>query len=176
MFTMVCFIQVSSSANGADLFKNPKRPALQATKTSILGAAKKLPSSSAEHRARAIVSKVNNELDEIKFIPADSSSAARADLSVKADSAKSIISGSPLFKVKNYTKETNPIPQVAIDRLPNETTIRFFHPDDEAKAVALKTLLVEKKLYPEPSISIESMLSKIKKTIPNYIEIWIRRK
>lgn len=111
--------------------------------------------------------KGRNNLDEVKFIPVDNTSAA------KADSIKAIIATSTLFKIKAFTKESKPLPTVTVNRLSKKTTIRFFHPDDEIKAIDLKRLLVAGG-YSDATIAVENMLPKMSRTYPNYIEVWLK--
>jgi hypothetical protein len=76
------------------------------------------------------------------------------------------------FNVKKFTEESETVPKPAVDNLPDtKYTIRFFHPDDKAKAADLKKMLISRG-YASSSISIESMLSRMKKTYPKYLEIW----
>ncbi|GAB3959463.1 hypothetical protein GCM10028805_55630 [Spirosoma harenae] len=112
------------------------------------------------------ISKVNNNLDEVRFIPANSS------LSPKADSLKDVMATSPLFKIKAFTKESKSVPISAVNKMNGGITIRFFHPDDEAKATALKKLVSDKGYT---SIVIENMIPRMNKTYPNYIEVWVKR-
>ncbi len=105
------------------------------------------------------------ELDEIRLVPCSNNTVY--DL----HQMKQIVKNNPNFDVTYYTEEDNPVPQKAINNLPNIYTIRFFHPDDEAKANDLKNMLVASG-YADRDISIENMLPRMSKTYPKYIEIW----
>jgi len=108
-------------------------------------------------------------LDEIRLIPCDTSNVSMVH------NFKSTINNSSNFAVSIYTEETNlPVRQKAVDRLQSSITIRFFHPDDEAKANDLKDLLVTNGGYVGSEITIENMLSKMKRTYPNYLEVWAK--
>ncbi|MCU7551417.1 hypothetical protein OCK74_20005 [Chitinophagaceae bacterium LB-8] len=107
------------------------------------------------------------QLNEIKVIP------CAGDLVERAQIIRNIISSSPAFKVKSFTEESNPVPQRAVDRLPNKITIRYFHPKNEANAKGLKTLLVAQG-FDSNALDIENMMQAIGGTIPNYIEIWTK--
>lgn len=106
-----------------------------------------------------------NAIDEIRMIPCESD--ARDLLKL----VRQAIEGSADFSVKAYSEETQAVPQRAIDRLPADLTIRFFHPADEAKAYALKRLFATHG-YPNDEMSVENMVPRISKVYPGYFEIW----
>ncbi len=108
------------------------------------------------------------EFDEIRLVPC-----VKAKVN-KVRNLKRTINNNSKFNVKAYTEENKlPVLPKAVARLPNKITIRFFHPDDEAKAKDLKIMLASNG-YIRSEISVENMLSKMKKTYPNYIEIWAK--
>lgn len=108
-----------------------------------------------------------NDLNEIRIIPCTGS------LAEKAKTIRNIISSSVNFKVGNYTMETKPVPQKAVDSVPNIITVRYFSQDDESKANAVKKILASQG-YSINSITVQNMLYKMKQPIPKYIEIWTR--
>jgi len=107
------------------------------------------------------------ELDEIRFVPC-------SDIATDSlTSFKNLIDNLSSFKIKMFTGETNPVPQKAIDNLPNAITIRFFHTGDEIKALSLKKLFILRGYY-DKSVTIENMIPRMTKLYPNYIEIWAK--
>ncbi|MCU7551415.1 hypothetical protein OCK74_19995 [Chitinophagaceae bacterium LB-8] len=106
-------------------------------------------------------------LNEIRVIP------CTRNLADRARTIKNIVRASSAYNVRSFTEESNPVPQKAIDRLPSAITIRYFHPNDEAKAKGLKTLLASQG-FNNNSIGIEDMSSVMGSTMPNYIEIWTK--
>ncbi|MGH1337230.1 MAG: hypothetical protein ACRBFS_13995 [Aureispira sp.] len=112
-----------------------------------------------------VISKI--KFDEIRFVPC----------SFNLPHIKSIkqkISKDKVFNVSLYTQEHDTVPEKAIANLPNNKyTIRYFHPDDKAKAEDLRKMLLQQSSEFK-DISIQNMLPKMSRTYPNYIEIWIK--
>ena len=106
-------------------------------------------------------------LDEIRLIPCGSGKIATLH------NIKNSINNNAAFDIGIYTEENEPVPQNAVNNLPNDYTIRYFHPDDEAKAKDLKEFLTTKG-YASSNITVENMLSRMTRTYPNYIEIWYK--
>lgn len=104
-------------------------------------------------------------VDEIRLIPVTSRNAATiADIKTRINSSR--------FAIDTYTQETNPVPQRAVNNLPGKITIRYFHPNDEDKAFALEDIL--KSAYNVNDIEVESMIPRMTKLYPSYIEVWAK--
>jgi hypothetical protein len=87
---------------------------------------------------------------------------------------KNWIRNSSDFSVKEFSEEGDPVPQRAIDNLPRKPIIiRYFHPDDEAKAYDLQAAIADSGYY-KGNIAVENMLPRMSKTYPNYLEIWYK--
>ncbi|NQX77745.1 M12 family metallopeptidase [Gilvibacter sp.] len=108
------------------------------------------------------------ELAEVRIVPA-----YKKDVQGLRE-IQTAIDSSSKFDIAQFTEETTPVievSQAAVDNLPNVLTIRYFHPDDEEKAQSIKTHLTDLGVSGS-YISIESMMSRMSRTYPRYIEIW----
>ena len=109
------------------------------------------------------------ELNEIRFVPVAQSSS----LLSRNRTIENHIEGAANFAIKRYTYEGEDVPTPAVDNLPyGDYIIRYFHPDDEAKTEDLKSMLRNKGV--SGAITVESMLPRMSRTYPNYIEIWTK--
>ncbi len=109
------------------------------------------------------------QLAELRIVP------SREQNRSSLRSIKQGITYSSSFDVAMFTEEDTPVIDVstaAVDNLPNTFTIRYFHPDDEAKAEDIKKYLSANHGLSSSSISIENMISRMGRTYPKYIEIW----
>lgn len=166
-FVLLSFFQTSYAVSGVDIGDTPKKQKNNKSMISQKSHSYFISTSVPQKTARILVP--DHTLDQIRIIPVDSS------LKARADSLEKIIQAAPSFQVNKFTFETKSVPDKARARLKYETTIRYFHPDDAIKADALKKLLIDSGLYVDATTSIESMLPYIPKTMPNYVEIWLKR-
>jgi hypothetical protein len=105
------------------------------------------------------------DLDEVRLIPCG------AGTLWDLKKIKNYIRSNSDFNVTYFSEEKNEVPMNAVNNLPNSYTIRYFHPDDKAKALDLKDMMTTKG-YSSSRISVQNMLPKMKKTYPKYLEIW----
>jgi len=117
---------------------------------------------------RSITQNTNFIINELKFIPCDSTK------------IKDIATLSTIFKngiaINNVSKETNvPPPQKAVSRINTGITIRYFDNNDYLTAIKLKEKLANNNTYKNNKVEIENMLPYFNyEAIPSYIEIWIK--
>lgn len=106
------------------------------------------------------------ELDEIRFVPC-------SNLAINGlQKIESIVQRAKNFSVLHFTNESKPVPQAAIDNLPDaQYVIRYFHQDDRAKVNDLVKLLIGNGYSPS-DIEVEDMMARMSKAYPRYIEIW----
>lgn len=106
-------------------------------------------------------------LDEIRLIPAVSSQLTGLRRQ------KSLIQRSTVFLVKYFSEERLPVPMAAINNLKTQYTIRYFSPEDEIKAIRLKSFLKINGIH-ESLITVENMINRMSRLYPSYIELWER--